>query len=196
MDSPTSLKKRWTLTKTAFDGFLAMLDQDREEAGQKYERIRVRLVKYFQWRGAPAADLEADETINRVARKIEEGETVYNFNAYIYGVAKLVLAESFKGVYSKHQVIEEAYDLEAPRPDDDPDESERRTCLDRCLASLSDQNRDLIIEYYQDEKHQKIERRRRLAAHLGVSPNALRISAHRIRVNLEACVRQCLRQHP
>lgn len=194
MDPPTSLKKRWVLTKTAFDGFLAMLDQDREQAGQKYERIRVRLVKYFQWRGASAADIDADETINRVARKIEEGETVYNFNAYIYGVAKLVLAESFKSV-NKHQLIEEAYDLEAPQPDDDVERSEYRTCLDRCLAKLSDQNRDIIIEYYQDEKHLKIERRKQLAANLGVTANALRISAHRIRVNLEACVRQCLRQH-
>lgn len=195
MDPPASLKKEWVLTKTAFDGFLAMLDQDRETAGQKYERIRLKLLKYFQWRGVSAADIDTDETINRVARRLEEGQTVYNFNAYIYGVAKLVLAESLKSARNREQVIDEAEELEAPQPDENWDEDQRRECLDRCLTRLTDQNRMIIVEYYKDEKHKKIERRKQLAARLSMTANALRINAHRIRVSLEVCVRECVQKN-
>ncbi len=195
MDSPTSLKKEWALTKQAFDRLLAMLDADRDTAGQKYECVRLKLVKYFQWRGTVTPDREADETINRVARRIEEGESISNLNAYFYGVAKLVLAESLRERAREREALNHVSVFESPPADDDSDADARGACLDRCLQHLPDENRDLIIEYYNDEKGRKIERRKRLAAQLGIPLNALRIRAHRIRLHLEACVRECLGQH-
>lgn len=195
MNPRTSLKKEWVLTKEAFDRLLAMLDADREEAGQKYERVRLKLVRYFQWRGGVAPDREADETINRVARRIDEGQDVRNLNAYIYGVAKLVLAESLRAREREMEALggaSAASGAEGPAADDDRDAAERRACLERCLGHLPEASRSLIIEYYQDEKSRKIECRKLLAARLGIPLNALRIRAHRIRVNLEACVRECL----
>lgn len=191
VDSPPSLKKEWSLTKEAFDRLLAMLDADREQAGRKYESVRLKLVKYFQWRGAALPDREADETINRVARRIEEGEGVYNLNAYFYGVARLVLAESLKERERERSALSQVPAVEAA-DDDDPDAEARRACLDRCLQQLPEESRALIVEYYQDEKGRKIERRKRLAARLGIPLNALRIRAHRIRLGLEACVSQCV----
>lgn len=84
------LKSEWVLTQAAFDGFLATLDRDRDKAGEKYEYIRLKLLKYFQWCGSDVHDIDADETINRVTRRIYEGQDVYNLTGYIYGVAKLV----------------------------------------------------------------------------------------------------------
>lgn len=191
MDPPTSLKKEWVLTKEAFDRFLCLLDIDRDRAGQKYESVRLRLVKYFQWSGALEPDIEADETITRVTRKIEEGANVYNLNAYIQGVAKLVKAESLRNPNRKHLVIEDAYDLTVTIQEE-PDKSERRKCLDRCLDKLPDESREIIITYYENEKGIRIECRKQLAAKLGVTQNALRINAHRIRMGLETCVRKCL----
>ncbi len=191
MDPPASLKKEWALTKEAFDRFLGLLDMDRDRAGQKYESVRLRLVKYFQWNGAIEPDMEADETINRVARKIIEGANVYNLNAYIQGVAKLVKAESLRNPNRRHLDIEEAYDI-AATSGEDPDETERRTCLKRCLGSLPDESREIIITYYENEKGLRIQCRKQLAARLGITANALRINAHRIRVSLETCVRECL----
>jgi len=69
----TAAKKDWVLTKEGFDRFLATLDTDRDKAGEKYENIRLKLLKYFQWCGSVAPDIDADETINRVTRRIEEG---------------------------------------------------------------------------------------------------------------------------
>lgn len=192
MEFPTTTKKEWVLTKEAFDGFLARLDGDRDRAGEKYESVRLKLLKYFQWRGSDACDVEADETINRVARRIEEGENVYNLSAYIYGVAKMVHAEGTK-LRNRKKDLDDASVLEAiPIEEEDPEVVERRACLERCLGHLAAEDREIITEYYQFEKGKKIEHRKELAARLDISQNALRIKAYRKRVNLEACVRQCL----
>jgi hypothetical protein len=67
-------KSEWVLTQAAFDGFLVTLDTDRDKAGEKYEYIRLKLLKYFQWCGSDVPDIDADETINRVTRRIYEGQ--------------------------------------------------------------------------------------------------------------------------
>jgi DNA-directed RNA polymerase specialized sigma24 family protein len=192
VEFPTTAKKEWDLTKEAFDCFLARLDRDRDRAGEKYESVRLKLLKYFEWRGSDSSDAEADETINRVARRIEEGENVYNLNGYIYGVAKMVYAEGMK-IRKRKKELDDASDLEAiPIEEEDPEDVERRTCLERCLGHLPAEDREAITEYYQFEKGKKIEHRKELAIRFGISPNALRIKAHRKRVNLEECVRDCL----
>ncbi len=194
MDTPVSLKKEWVLTQQAFDHLLDMLDADREQAGQKYERIRHKLVKYFEWHGAELPDKEADETINRVARKIVEGAEIQNLNAYFYGVARLVFAESLKAREKQQEAFRHLPTIELP-VDEDLDAAQRQACFDRCLRRLPEENRSLIIEYYQDEKGDKIKRRKYLAARRGIPLNALRIRAHRIRVGMESCVSQCLGQN-
>jgi DNA-directed RNA polymerase specialized sigma24 family protein len=67
-------------------------------------------------------------------------------------------------------------------------------CLDQCVLQLTRNNRELVIEYYQDDKRAKIEHRKALAEKLGVAQNALRIRAHRIRQTLQQCVENCLQQ--
>jgi DNA-directed RNA polymerase specialized sigma24 family protein len=183
------------MTKEAFERLLACFDADREQAGQKYVRLRVKIVKYFEWRGAVFPDREADVTINRVARRIEEGQEITNLNAYFYGVARLVFAESLRAQQKEQTALVHAPAVEPLEMDADLDAEERRACLDRCLQALPEESRDLIIGYYEGEKGRKIECRKRLSARLGIPLNALRIRAHRIRVGLEACVRECVGQH-
>ena len=65
MDSLLSSKTGWTLTAEAFAKLLACLDPDSEKAGQKYETIRQRLMKFFDWRGAYFPEDCADDTLNR-----------------------------------------------------------------------------------------------------------------------------------
>lgn len=192
VDSPTLPKKEWALTKEAFDRFLGRLDVDRDKAGEKYECIRLKLIKYFEWRGSELPDMDADETLNRVIRRIEEGENVYNLNGYIYGVARLVYNESLKRRNRKQELLDDASRHELTVEPDDPETAERQGCFDRCLGYLTNEDREIITEYYQYEKGQKIAYRKQLALRFGITPNALRIRAHRQRVNLEACVGECL----
>jgi DNA-directed RNA polymerase specialized sigma24 family protein len=62
------------------------------------------------------------------------------------------------------------------------------------MGQLSPENRRLVLEYYQNEKRAKIDHRRKLAEQLGIAVNALRIRAHRIRLQLQKCVQACLEQ--
>jgi DNA-directed RNA polymerase specialized sigma24 family protein len=181
------------MSQEAFDRLLASLDADREQAGQKYVRLRLKLVKYFEWQRAAFPDREADVTLNRVARRIEEGQAVHSLSAYCYGVARLVFAESLRA----QQKERDAFGCEptvGPPDESDDDAEVRGECLDRCLRTLPDESRDLILKYYEGEKGGKVEGRKRLAQRLGIPLNALRIRAHRIRVSLEACVRECVGQ--
>src|SRR5262245_64189437 len=86
-------RQKWSLTQTAFDRLLACLDSDRDIAAYRYLRMRRDLVRLFEWRGCSAPDEYADETINRCAKKIQEGEEVRDVAAYSIGVARLLLLE-------------------------------------------------------------------------------------------------------
>jgi DNA-directed RNA polymerase specialized sigma24 family protein len=178
-----------TLSQTSFDQFLAILDPDRDLAGQKYEALRTRIVKFFEWRACRFADDLADETLDRIVRKIDAGVVIEDHINYAYGVARLVYLESYK-----QQVKEQAVVIEMPidhKPDDD-DEDIRLTCLERCLQTLTENSRSMILHYYRDERRAKIDHRKMLAEKFNISVNALRIKTLRIRTKLEECVIRCV----
>jgi DNA-directed RNA polymerase specialized sigma24 family protein len=180
--------RRSTLTQTAFDCLLASLDADREQAGEKYERIRQKLVTFFQCRGTPGPDDEADETISRVARRLEEGEHVEHLPAYFYGVARVVLLECDRRERREMRARVAAAEHRPEGTDDDP----RLPCLERCLAGLPTGSRELLTSYYAADHAARIRQRQELAHRHGIPMNALRIRVHRLRVALEACVGRCL----
>lgn len=193
MDDEASPKKGWVLTQEAFDGLLARLDPDRERAGEKYEAIRGKLLKFFECRGCAFLDEYTDETINRVARKVGEGEEIRASDpaSYFYGVARFVFLEYLKAAESKQVELTDRASPSFANPSE-PDQQLR--CLERCQNRLSAENRELIMQYYVGEKRVKIETRNKLAERRGISLNALRIQACRIRAGLEECIDACLKQ--
>ena len=79
-----------------------------------------------------------------------------------------------------------------PQPDSAAATREKMLdCLDRSLKRLTAEESLLILEYYQGEQQEKIQRRAQIAMLLGVTANALSIRACRIRNKLEALVRAC-----
>jgi DNA-directed RNA polymerase specialized sigma24 family protein len=184
------------LTAEAFTKLLDRLGEDREQAGEKYEDLRRTLNRFFEWRGAPSPEDHTDETFNRVARKLDEGIEIKNIGGYCYEVARLICLEAFKGHESRRAPLEEIR-LEATVPDTTDDESvkeQRLTCLDDCLRVLPLESRELITEYYSDEKRGRIDRRKALAERLGLRRDALANRAQRVRDKLEQCVIQCCRK--
>lgn len=154
--------------------------------------MRTKLVRYFEWRSCIAPEDHADETINRVARRIDEGENIFNLPAYFATVARLVFMESLRQPERISVPLEEAPEISVEQPLEDEYREARLRCLDQCLKTLPLEGQTLILEYYHDEKRAKIDLRRQLAEGLGIPLNALRIRAHRIRIVLENCVRSCL----
>jgi DNA-directed RNA polymerase specialized sigma24 family protein len=66
-------------------------------------------------------------------------------------------------------------------------------CLDECLSQLPEEKRELILEYYQDDKRDRINRRRALAERFGLRRDALANQAQRLREKLEKCIAECRR---
>lgn len=169
---------------------LACLDADRERAGEKYEALRLLLVKFFDWRGTAFPEEQADVTLDRVARKIEEGEQIRNLTSYCYGVARFLFLETLKGPESRRDPLDEIDPVAASEA---TEEKERRVeCFEGCLGKLPTQSREVILQYYQDERRVKIDHRKSLAERLGIPLNALRSRAQRMRDKLEHCVHECL----
>jgi DNA-directed RNA polymerase specialized sigma24 family protein len=184
------------LTRESFDILLAQLDPDRERAGERYETIRGKLIRLFEWRGGAAPEELADETINRVARRMAEGVELHSADPYGYfcAVAHLVFKEVLRRASREHRALDTHGELLLPTalpvlPDEEPGDR-RLDCLRRCLAALHADQRELVLKYHQGEAN--IRNRKTLSAELGIPMNALRIRVHRVRRRLEACLDDCL----
>ena len=191
MDQQTP-RERWKLTQEAFDQLLLALGGDRETGGQKYLEIRSNLTRFFEWRGCPFPEDHADETFNRVAKKISEGEVIQNPAGYSMGVARLLLLEIIKGRQREQSALNELGTASEAYTESDDDNEHRLTCLRGCLEALPPENRELIVQYYQGEKSDKIKSRKTLTEHLGIPVNTLRMRALRLRERLQLCVEECL----
>lgn len=179
--------KKSYLTQASFDNLLRWLDSDRERAGERYEDIRSKLIQFFTFRGADSADDLADETINRVASKVEylAEEYIGDPALYFYGVAKKVQLEYLRR--QRSIILTKAY---LPEKEDDG----IYDCLERCLKQLPPNQRELLIAYYKEGEKGKVAKRKELTRKLGVQYNALRVRVYRLRNHLEKCVRTCLEQ--
>ena len=189
--SLSNTSQKWTLTAEGFDNLLAAFDSDRESAGQKYLAVRANLIRFFEWRGCPFPEDHADETFNRVARKVAEGEDIRNVSGYVMGVARLQVLEIIKSSSRQREALDE-YQKSFNEVADEPAGESQIDCLQECLQQLSPDNRDLIIQYYHGDKREKIENRKKLGVRLGVAMNTLRMRAQRLREQLQACVEECV----
>lgn len=199
-------KKDWIMTASAFNLMLDQLDADRDRAGERYELIRQKLTKFFQWRGCASPEDYTDRTIDRVARRLEESAEVHASDPYLFfhGTAINVLREHWKET-ERHGV--DALDDLAPSktPFENPIEQKSRQeerldhelkleCLNECVHSLPSEQIEMIQQYHQNDGGAKIEQRKQLAAQLNLPLNALRIRTYRIRQELENCILSCTKR--
>ena len=183
-----SATKGWQLNGAAFERLLGVLDDDRDRAGLEYERLHDRISRLLAWWGAGRASELADQTLDRVARRLEEGADIRkgSFGAYVRGVARMIYYESRR---QEPDPLAEDFDLAAPVSD--PDRQITLSCLDGCLQTLSPDDRRCLLRYYDDEGERTIDRRRRLAEELGATMTVLRVRTHRLRRRVEDCIRNC-----
>ena len=192
-DSPNSTPD----AQLGFDKLLSALDPDRDRAGAKYVEAHRRLGYYFQKRGCSVPNDLADETLNRVARKlVSSDDTRIIIDHFWYGVARLVLKEFWS---RSNREIPELDDLpRALEPSTDPratereqeadaQESGKRECMKKCMASLPEDDRNLITQYIATKD------KNGLAALLKMNVKTLPVKVHRIRGRLNKCVLKCLK---
>ena len=192
-------KKNWTTTASAFQRLLHWLDGETNSDGQKYLEMRRRLVAYFDRKSCLTPDDLADETLNRVARRLEE-EDISEADEpakYCYIVARFVFLEHLRSsrredAFANH-LMRTATTATAIFDQAEDEKNIMLSCLEACIKTLEPESRQIIHGYYVGKEREKIENRRSLAQTLGITPNALSIRACRIRARLEKCVRECCR---
>jgi DNA-directed RNA polymerase specialized sigma24 family protein len=178
--------KIWELSEEAFLQLLARLNADPAQAGEAYEKLRAGLVFYFERKGCLIpADL-ADEAVNRVARKIEEGKEIEDVYKFSYGVARYVIMEYWNDPKREWEQLNER--MQSSENEKEMDEL-RLECMKKCLQDLSPDERDLITKNCTMNKKEKLE----LALALGLTINALRLRVFRIRARLHECRENCVK---
>lgn len=133
-----------------------------------------------------AEDL-ADETINRVTKKVPEIRDTYVGEParYFHGVARYIIRE----VGRRKEIAVEEVPVVSTEAEAHSDEYD---CLVKCLRFLPSDKRELILDYYIYDGRDKIEQHQRMANELGITDGALRGRAHHVRGTLEKCIHQCI----
>ncbi len=203
MPGPGPEKKEWDLTAQSLSGLLAFLDSDQGRAAEQYEKVREKLTRFFEWKGCIPGDEYADETIDRVARRIEEGIEKLPENPYLYfhGVAINVIRERWRKAERDPQPLAVLAASEGPtvdpfeaerRQDREGDNERRLGCLQDCLDRLPPASRELLTVYHLGGRGLHIDRRKDLAQSLNIPAAALRLRVYRIRRQLGKCLGRCL----
>ena len=192
MSTLRQTKKNWDLTKDAFDLLLLALGPHRERAGEKYELLRWKLVKFFSWQASVHPSEAADEVLNVTARKLSEGEQIRNVSAYCLAIARNLLIEEARERGRESIALHNPLALSFA--EHSMDRENLLECLEQSMEELPADDRKLLTIYYSAEKRAKIEARQALTRELGIPLNALRIRACRLRAKLEQAINRRIQE--
>jgi hypothetical protein len=205
---------KWQLDDVSLAALLRALGHDVEQASRRYASLRERLSRFFEWNRVDNADELADETLDRLARRIGRTESTHaaaNSAAgsgtdrdeaasreeaierpedFAVGIARLVLYEQRRRQMRADELLqrvrqESETERVTRRAQEERRAEERAALLDKGMAELSEEQQQLIRRYYSVEGRTMIDARKRLAEEMGISVNALRNRALRIRAELE-----------
>ncbi len=185
------------LDRLGWQRLLPFLARDQEQSrnrasGNEYELVRGKLLKFFRAKGALHGEDLADETFDRVARKLASDRLgdVRNSTGYVLGVARLVWLEAIKHDVARRARLD---NWQATRDRPSFDQTLQRevdlAVLDRCLGELGADARALLLDYYAHDGRARIETREALVERFGLNPGRLRTRVHRLRIQLERRVR-------
>jgi DNA-directed RNA polymerase specialized sigma24 family protein len=138
-----------------------------------YEIIRRKLIRVFAAKRCVFAEDLADETFNRVARRLPQIKEFYVGDPlkYFFGVARKIYLEYLRSISAQKWVTPPLKETVAEVLFEH---------LEDCIGQLQHKDRELILTYYQGSGRTKIDRRKLLAEELGIPIGALRLRVHRI----------------
>ncbi|MHB8310867.1 MAG: RNA polymerase sigma factor [Metallibacterium sp.] len=182
-------KIRWTLDQRSLDKLLIVFHPDREQASLAYEALRERLIRFFEWNHADTPQELADETLDRLARRLSAYEDeILDPAKFAVGIARLLVKEYWREKERREAALAtmaESYPDSAKLGLESAYQEERMAALEQCLQAMPGSSRILIERYFSAESRAQIQQRQRLAEEYGISTNALRNRVMRIRVELQ-----------
>ena len=170
-----------------FDTFIEWLDAGVASDGRSYTDMHARLMSYFARKGCTTPQDLVDETLTRVARRLQQEGAITGVAPaqYCYIVARFVLLEHLRS--AEHKRVE-LRDVSDRRTAPDTERERLLTALDECLGRLEADDRELILAYYSGDGPARIAVRRELTTKYRLSPNALMLRASRLRDRLRTCL--------
>ena len=155
-------RQRGDLGSEAFERLLVALGEDREAAGDRYLELRGQLADYFAWQGSEFPDELADETLNRLARKLAEGEPIQSPSRFAFGIARMVAREDRRSRATRENALRKVRQIDTGIVR----EPAGMAAVWECLAALDAESRSLITSYYAEDDRES------LARQFGLSLNA------------------------
>jgi DNA-directed RNA polymerase specialized sigma24 family protein len=181
----TARKEPFVLHREAFDQLLLALHPERQAASEEYERLRGRLVRFFEWQGVFDSEQLADTSLDRLAMKLYRGEQILDLRNYLHGIARMVLRE-WRNQRQRQEMLLDRASRGLSEAAPEPESEELYQVLEQTLAELPAMQRNLMLRYYSAASHaEQVALRLRMAAEIGISANALRNRMLRLRVELE-----------
>lgn len=182
----------WQLTRERFALLLSHLSIDPAERGTRYEILRGRLIFFFLRRMLPLPEDLADEVLNRLARRLEEGEAIAGIEGYALGIARHVLQEQRAKSDRERTAGEEFHrNVSHETLTTDEDEERRLARMRDCLERLPRSDQEMLSEYCLADGIGKILVRQRLAKARDMTQAALR---KRVFV-LRGMIQRCMQRH-
>jgi hypothetical protein len=181
------------LDKTALQALLDALGPTPAAAGEAYESLRERLIRFFRWNHCLFPEELADVALDRLADKLAHGsEPILHPARFVTGIARMLLLEHrARQTREKKMQLWLTWFFERRNPNVE-DKQLHDDALNHCLECLTVDNRQLLERYYSGDGSNRIRNRQALAAELGIAMNALRNRALRLRDNLENCMARYL----
>lgn len=175
------------MDEAAFKMLLVALRSDAGDGSGEYLKLRLKVVKFFEFNRSQFADDLADVVMDRLADRLHEKGHIKHLQAFVYGVARRVLLESLRKIRRERRMLEGLYRALQLSPDSHPVEV-RHECLLCCLAELPKDRGDLMIRYYEAGWGEKGS----LAAEFNKTDNALAQVIFHTNAKLKKCVEKCL----
>jgi len=157
------------------------------DRGAAYEAVRERLVRFFRAKGATSSEELADNTFERVARKLASDERLLDVSpAYVFGVARLIWRESLRRERTHRRGVERlSHVCDDDGTDTEASLDENMRVWKRLLDELAPADKHLLCAYYEGSGQPRIDRRQEMVRDLGIKPGLLRARVHRLRLQLE-----------
>jgi RNA polymerase sigma-70 factor (ECF subfamily) len=165
---------------------LAAKNGDAEPFGVLFDRYHQRLFDFFYRFGSDAASSEdlVQEVFLRMLKYRNTFRPDSEFRAWMYGIARTVRIDRFKGQRAESPLADSHKDL-SDGPFRHVEEQERAALLQRALLRLPEEKRELLILVrFHELKYEQI------GTLLDVDVGTLKVRVHRAMVELREIVRR------
>lgn len=172
------------VTPESFGLLLAAL---KDNDGSQYEKLRAKLIFFFNRRLLPFPEDLADEVLDRLAQRLAQATEMNSVQAFALGIARYVAQEQHGKKVHLRGVDPDFFD-NVPAPEVTLSEETEIVRMEQCLKKLSRSESQLLRGYYVLTGRNLMESRRKLSETLGVSQTTLRQRVFLARQRLRDCM--------